>query len=40
VDATRGYALDLLRDAGLLLLAAWLVVSPSSRLSVDGGLGL
>jgi uncharacterized membrane protein YphA (DoxX/SURF4 family) len=40
VDPTRGYALDLMRDAGLLLLAAWLVVFPSSRLSLDGGLGL
>jgi uncharacterized membrane protein YphA (DoxX/SURF4 family) len=40
VDPARGYALDLLRDAGLLLLAAWLVVFPSSRLSLDGRLGL
>jgi uncharacterized membrane protein YphA (DoxX/SURF4 family) len=39
-DPVRGYALDLLRDAGLLLLAAWLVVFPSSRLSLDGRLGL
>ena len=40
VDPTRGYALDLLRDAGLLLLAAWLVVFPASRLSLDARLGL
>jgi uncharacterized membrane protein YphA (DoxX/SURF4 family) len=40
VDPVRGYALDLLRDAGLLLLAAWLVVFPSSRFSIDGRLGL
>lgn len=40
VDPARGYALDLLRDTGLLLLAAWLVVLPSSRLSLDGRLGL
>jgi uncharacterized membrane protein YphA (DoxX/SURF4 family) len=40
VDPARGYALDLLRDAGLLLLAAWLVVFPSSRFSLDGRLGL
>jgi uncharacterized membrane protein YphA (DoxX/SURF4 family) len=39
-DPARGYALDLLRDAGLLLLAAWLVVFPSSRPSVDGRVGL
>jgi uncharacterized membrane protein YphA (DoxX/SURF4 family) len=40
VDPARGYALDLLRDAGLLLLAAWLVVFPASRLSLDGRLDL
>jgi uncharacterized membrane protein YphA (DoxX/SURF4 family) len=40
VDPVRGYALDLVRDAGLLLLAAWLVVFPASRLSADGRLGL
>jgi uncharacterized membrane protein YphA (DoxX/SURF4 family) len=40
VDPARGYVLDLLRDAGLLLLAAWLVVFPSSRFSLDGRLGL
>ena len=40
VDPVRGYALDLLRDAGLLLLAAWLVVFPASRFSLDGRLGL
>jgi uncharacterized membrane protein YphA (DoxX/SURF4 family) len=40
VDPTRGYALDLLRDAGLLLLAGFLVVRPPSRLSLDARLGL
>ena len=40
VDPTRGYALDLLRDAGLLLLAGFLVVRPRSRLSLDARLGL
>jgi uncharacterized membrane protein YphA (DoxX/SURF4 family) len=40
VDPTRGYALDLLRDAGLLVLAGWLVVRPVSRLSLDTRLGL
>ncbi len=40
VDPTRGYALDLLRDAGLLLLAGLLVVRPRSRLSLDARLGL
>jgi uncharacterized membrane protein YphA (DoxX/SURF4 family) len=40
VDPTRGYALDLLRDAGLLALALWLVLLPSSRFSLDGRLGL
>jgi uncharacterized membrane protein YphA (DoxX/SURF4 family) len=40
VDPVRGYVLDLLRDAGLLLLAGWLVVFPSSRFSLDGRLGL
>jgi hypothetical protein len=40
VDPARGYVLDLFRDAGLLLLAAWLVVFPSSRFSLDGRLGL
>jgi uncharacterized membrane protein YphA (DoxX/SURF4 family) len=40
VDPTRGYALDLLRDAGLLALAVWLVVVPRSRFSLDARLGL
>jgi uncharacterized membrane protein YphA (DoxX/SURF4 family) len=40
VDPTRGYALDLLRDAGLLLLAGFLVVRPRSPLSIDARLGL
>ena len=40
VDPVRGYVADLARDAGLLLLAAWLVVFPSSRLSLDSRLGL
>jgi uncharacterized membrane protein YphA (DoxX/SURF4 family) len=39
-DPTRGYALDLLRDAGLLLLAGFLVVRPRSPLSLDARLGL
>jgi uncharacterized membrane protein YphA (DoxX/SURF4 family) len=40
VDPTRGYALDLLRDAGLLVLAVWLVLRPASRFSVDACLAL
>jgi uncharacterized membrane protein YphA (DoxX/SURF4 family) len=40
VDPTRGYALDLLRDVGLLLLAGFLVVRPRSPLSLDARLGL
>jgi hypothetical protein len=40
VDPTRGYALDLLRDAGLLLLAGFLVVRPRSPFSLDARLGL
>jgi uncharacterized membrane protein YphA (DoxX/SURF4 family) len=40
VDPTRGYALDLLRDAGLLLLSGFLVVRPRSPLSLDARLGL
>jgi uncharacterized membrane protein YphA (DoxX/SURF4 family) len=40
VDPTRGYALDLLRDAGLLALAVWLVVVPRSRFSLDARLGV
>jgi uncharacterized membrane protein YphA (DoxX/SURF4 family) len=40
VDPTRGYALDLLRDAGLLLLAGVVVVRPRSPLSLDARLGL
>jgi uncharacterized membrane protein YphA (DoxX/SURF4 family) len=40
VDPVRGYVTDLFRDAGLLLLAAWLVLFPSSRFSLDGRLGL
>jgi uncharacterized membrane protein YphA (DoxX/SURF4 family) len=40
VDPTRGYALDLLRDAGLLVLAGWLVARPASRFSLDARLGL
>jgi uncharacterized membrane protein YphA (DoxX/SURF4 family) len=40
VDPTRGYALDLVRDAGLLVLAGWLVASPRSRFSLDRRLGL
>ena len=39
-DPVRGYVLDLLRDAGLLLLAGWLVARPQSRLSLDARLGL
>jgi uncharacterized membrane protein YphA (DoxX/SURF4 family) len=39
-DPVRGYVLDLLRDAGLLLLALWLVARPQSRLSLDARLGL
>ena len=40
VDPTRGYALDLLRDSGLLLLAGFLVVRPRSPLTLDARLGL
>ena len=40
VDPTRGYALDLARDAGLLVLAVWLVVRPRSPFSLDARLGL
>jgi len=40
VDPTRGYALDLLRDAALLLVAGFLVVRPRSPLSLDARLGL
>jgi uncharacterized membrane protein YphA (DoxX/SURF4 family) len=40
VDPTGGYALDLLRDAGLLLLAGFLVIRPRSPLSLDARLGL
>jgi len=40
VDPARGYALDLLRDAGLLLVAGFLVVRPRSPLSLDARLGL
>lgn len=40
VDPTRGYAVDLLRDAGLLVLAGWLVARPTSRFSLDTRLGL
>jgi uncharacterized membrane protein YphA (DoxX/SURF4 family) len=40
VDPTRGYAIDLIRDAGLLLLAGFLVVRPASRFSLDARLGL
>ena len=39
-DPVRGYVLDLLRDAGLLLLALWLVARPKSRLSLDARLGV
>ena len=39
-DPVRGYVLDLLRDAGLLVLACWLVARPRSRLSLDARLGL
>jgi uncharacterized membrane protein YphA (DoxX/SURF4 family) len=39
-DPVRGYVVDLLRDAGLLLLAVWLVARPQSRLSLDARLGL
>jgi uncharacterized membrane protein YphA (DoxX/SURF4 family) len=39
-DPVRGYVVDLLRDAGLLLLACWLVARPQSRLSLDARLGL
>ena len=39
-DPVHGYVLDLLRDAGLLLLAGWLVARPRSPLSLDGRLGL
>jgi uncharacterized membrane protein YphA (DoxX/SURF4 family) len=40
VDPTAGYRLDLLRDAGLLLVAGWLVARPAGRLSLDTRLGL
>jgi uncharacterized membrane protein YphA (DoxX/SURF4 family) len=40
VDPTRGYALDLGRDAGLLVLAVWLVIRPHGPLSLDARLGL
>src|SRR4051812_30179451 len=40
VDPTRGYALGLLRDAGLLLLAGFLVIWPRSRFSLDSRLSL
>jgi uncharacterized membrane protein YphA (DoxX/SURF4 family) len=40
LDPTRGYALDLLRDAALLALAGWLVLRPSSPFSADRRLGL
>ncbi|HVN10669.1 MAG TPA: MauE/DoxX family redox-associated membrane protein [Kineosporiaceae bacterium] len=40
VDPTSGYRLDLLRDAGLLVLALWLVVRPASTFSLDARLGL
>lgn len=39
-DPVRGYVLDLLRDAALLVLALGLVARPTSRLSLDGRLGL
>jgi uncharacterized membrane protein YphA (DoxX/SURF4 family) len=40
VDPASGYRVDVLRDAGLLILAGWLVVRPASRFSLDGRLGL
>lgn len=32
------YPLDILRDTGFLLLAAWLTIRPRTRLSIDGWL--
>jgi len=37
-SATTHYPVDLLRDTGLLLCAAWLVLWPGTRLSLDGRL--
>lgn len=34
-DGETSYGLDLARDAGLVLLAAWLVIRPRSLLSLD-----
>ncbi len=39
-DPVPGYVRDILRDVGLLLLAAFLVWRPFSRVSVDGALGV
>jgi uncharacterized membrane protein YphA (DoxX/SURF4 family) len=39
-DQDPGYAWELLRDAGLFLLAAWIVVRPPGRLAMDSALGL
>ena len=35
-NATPGYVVDIVRDLGLLLLSAYLIWSPRTRLSLDG----
>lgn len=39
-DPVPGYIRDILRDVGLLAMAAFLVRWPFSRLSLDGALGI
>jgi uncharacterized membrane protein YphA (DoxX/SURF4 family) len=34
-NAARGYAVDIVRDIGLVLVSAWLVGFPRTRLSLD-----
>jgi uncharacterized membrane protein YphA (DoxX/SURF4 family) len=39
-DPVPGYLKDLFRDTGFLIIAAFLIYRPHSRVSVDGALGL
>jgi uncharacterized membrane protein YphA (DoxX/SURF4 family) len=34
-NAARGYAIDIVRDIGLVIVSAWLIRFPRTRLSVD-----
>ncbi|MFC0556074.1 MauE/DoxX family redox-associated membrane protein [Planotetraspora thailandica] len=39
-DQDPGYIWELLRDAGYLLCAAWIIYKPPGRLAMDSALGL